>query len=143
MNTNPLHGTCVEVKGRAVLITGKPGSGKSSLALQLMDRGAILIADDQTALSQEEGGIVVRAPLALKGLMEVRGVGICQFPYQEKSFLKLFVEICDRIDVERLPESTYIEYYGIQVPSLKLLKEDPLGAIKVELKVDVNEAHTA
>lgn len=141
MKTNPLHGTCVQVKGQAVLITGKPGSGKSSLALQLIDRGAVLIADDQTSLSQEEGEIVVRAPEALKGLMEVRGVGICQFPCQEKSFLKLFVEICDSIDVERLPEPIFIEYYGIKVPYLKLLKGDPLGAIKVELKVDVNEAN--
>lgn len=142
MKTDPLHGTCVEVKGQAILITGKPGSGKSSLALQLIDRGAILVSDDQTALSQEEGEIVVQAPEALQGLMEVRGVGICQFPCQAKSFLKLVVEICDNIDVERLPDPTFIEYYGIKVPCLKLLKGDPLGAIKVELKVDVNEACT-
>lgn len=139
MKAAPLHGTCVEVKGKGVLITGKPGFGKSSLALQLMDRGALFISDDQTALSQEAGEIVVRAPLALKGLMEVRGVGICQFPCQEKSFLKLFVEICGSIDMERLPEPSFIEYYGIRVPYLKLLKGDPLGAIKVELKVDMKD----
>ena len=127
------------MKGKGVLITGKPGVGKSSLALQLMDRGALFISDDQTALSQEVGEIVARAPLALKGLMEVRGIGICQFPCQEKSFLNLFVEICDSIEVERLPESSFVEYYGIRVPYLKLLKGDPLGAIKVELKVDMKD----
>jgi len=104
-----------------------------------MDRGALFISDDQTVLSQEVGEIVVQAPLALKGLMEVRGVGICQFSCQEKSFLKLFVEICDSIDVERLPEPSFVEYYGIRVPYLKILKGDPLGAIKIELKVDIND----
>ena len=139
MKTTSLHGTCVEVKGKGVLITGNPGAGKSALALQLMDRGALFISDDQTVLSQETGEIVIQAPLALKGLMEVRGVGICQFPCQEKSFLRLFVEICDSIDVERLPEPSFVEYYGIRVPYLKILKGDPLGAIKIELKVDIKD----
>jgi len=135
MTISSLHGTSVEIKGKAALITGKPGSGKSSLALQLLDRGALLVSDDQTHLVLEDGHIIVSPPASLQGMMEVRGIGICQFPYQEKSVLKLFVEICDQRDCERLPEPTFKEYYGIKVPYLKISKGDPLGAIKVELKI--------
>ncbi len=130
-----LHGTCVEVHGKAILISGKPGVGKSSLALQLIDRGALLVADDQTLIRLKGGGLIASPPLLLKGLLEVRGVGICSFPYQEKSTLGLCVDICEEKEAERLPEPTFIEYHGIKVPCLKLAKNDPLGAIKVELRV--------
>ncbi len=135
MRTTLLHGTCVEIKGRSVLIMGNPGMGKSSLALQLLDRGAVLVSDDQTCLSLEGKDLMACPPPSLSGLMEVRGVGICTFPYQKKSLLKLFVEICDHIKSERLPEHVFKEYHGVRLPYLKLLKGDPLAAIKVELKI--------
>ena len=134
-----VHGTCVEIKGKAVLISGKPGVGKSSLALQLIDRGAILVADDQTLLSLEGGCLIARPPLSLKGLMEVRGVGICPFPYQEQSPFALSIEISEGKKLERLPKPTFVEYYGIKIPHLKLERDDPLGAIKIELKVNFND----
>jgi HPr kinase/phosphorylase len=130
-----LHGTCVEINGKAVLMTGKPGVGKSSLALQLIDRGAVLIADDQTLVKLEEGILMTSPPPSLKGLLEVRGIGICPFPYREQSPLALCVDICEEKGTERLPEPTFIEYHGVKVPCLKLTKNDPLGAIKVELSV--------
>lgn len=130
-----LHGTCVDIKGNGVLIRGKPGVGKSSLALQLIDRGAILVADDQTLLSLEPEGLVAQSPVSLKGMMEVRGVGLCSFSSREKSSLKLFIEICEKEELERLPEPLFIEYYSLKIPLLKLKMHDPLGAIKVELKL--------
>ncbi len=130
-----LHGTCIDVKGNGVLICGKPGAGKSSLALQLMDSGAILVADDQTLVGLENYALIAQSPLSLKGLLEVRGVGLCSFPIQEKSQLKLCVEICETEELERLPEPLFIEYHTQKVPLLKLSKYDPLGAIKVELKL--------
>jgi serine kinase of HPr protein (carbohydrate metabolism regulator) len=134
-----IHGSTVEIKGNAALILGAPGMGKSSLALQLMDRGALLVADDQTQLSLENGMIVTRVPASIQGMMEVRGLGICTFPFQACSPLALCVEICEEKTLERLPEPLFIEYYGIQVPLLKLAKTDPLGAIKVELKVGLKD----
>jgi len=130
-----IHGSTIEIKGKAVLISGKSGMGKSSLALQLMDRGGLLVADDQTLISFEEKELVTRAPASIQGMMEVRGIGICTFPFQESSPLSLCVEICEEKTLERLPERLFIEYYGIQVPLLKLEKADPLGAIKVELRL--------
>jgi len=136
-----LHATCVEVNGIAVLIKGEPGAGKSSLALQLIDRGAILVADDQTQLTYEEGRIVAQAPQSIKGLLEVRGLGLIFYPFQERALLGLSVEICEKDTVERLPDPSFFEYYDLRVPLLKLVRDDPLGAIKIELKVrQINES---
>lgn len=134
-----LHGTCVEIQGKAVLVCGKPGTGKSSLALQLIDRGALLVADDQTFVRLEEGVLMASPPPNLKGLLEVRGIGICSFPYQGKSPLELCVDICEEREPERLPEPIFVEYHGVKVPSLRLVKNDPLGAIKVELRVGLKD----
>lgn len=133
------HGTCVEIKGKAVFITGVPGVGKSSLALQLIDRGAILVADDQTLITFEDGKLIARPPQTIKGLLEVRGVGLVSFPYQEKSELSLCVDICDDNSLQRLPEPVFFEYYDSKVPLLKLRRGDPMGAIKIELKVSQKE----
>jgi HPr kinase/phosphorylase len=130
-----IHGTCVALNQKAVLICGKPGFGKSSLALQLIDRGATLIADDQTILILEKEKIMATAPLALKGLMEVREVGICSLSYQDKSPLKLCVDLCEENQLERLPKCNFAKHHGLRIPLLKLKKNDPLGAIKVELKL--------
>lgn len=140
MTSLTLHGTSVDVKGNGVLICGKPGTGKSSLALQLIDRGAVLVADDQTLISLKEGKLTVQSPSALKGILEVRGVGLCPFPIQENSCLQLCVEICEKETLERLPEPLFIEYHTVKVPLLKIGKYDPLGAIKVELKLYYKDA---
>lgn len=140
MKEGLLHGTCVALNHKAVLICGKPGVGKSSLALQLIDRGATLISDDQTLLILEEGVLVAMAPPSLKGLMEVRGVGICSFPYQERAALELCVDLCEGEPLERLPELAFAEHHGLKVPLLKLQKDDPLGAIKVELKLGLSSS---
>lgn len=130
-----VHGTCVALNHKAVLMCGNPGVGKSSLALQLIDRGAILVSDDQTLLDLEEGILVAMAPPSLKGLMEVRGVGICSFPYQESAPLVLCVDLCEEAHLERLPEPAFAEHHGLKIPLLKLKKNDPLEAIKIEIKL--------
>ncbi len=135
MTSLAVHGTCVAINGKAVLITGSPGSGKSSIALQLIDRGAILVADDQTLITYTEGQLVAHPPQTIQGLLEVRGVGLISYPFQEKSPLVLSVEICDDDSYERLPEPTFIAYYESRIPLLKLMRGDPLGAIKIELKL--------
>src|SRR5580693_1856546 len=70
------HATTVAIDGRGVLLRGPSGSGKSDLALRLIDAGARLVADDQSELSRHGETIIVRAPAAIAGLIEVRGVGI-------------------------------------------------------------------
>ncbi|BDG70092.1 HPr kinase/phosphorylase [Roseomonas fluvialis] len=95
-----IHGSCVARDGSAVLLLGPPGAGKSDLALRLMDRGFDLVADDQVLLD----GLAVRAPEALRGLLEVRGLGIFQaLPVADDASLALVVDLVAPADVVRLP----------------------------------------
>lgn len=95
------HATCVAIGGRAVLIEGPSGSGKSDLALRLIDRGAVLIADDQTQVRAENGRLYAYAPATIAGQMEVRGMGIVRVPYLQRAPLALAVRIGRP---ERMPE---------------------------------------
>ena len=76
-----------------MLIEGPPGSGKSDLALRLIDRGAMLIADDQTEVRNEDGGLYASAPVKIAGLLEVRGVGIITMAYLNEARIGLAVRL--------------------------------------------------
>ena len=68
--------SCVAIGGRAVLIEGEPGSGKSSLALALIDRGAVLVGDDGVALETRGGHLWALPPPNIAGLVELRNIGL-------------------------------------------------------------------
>jgi HPr kinase/phosphorylase len=91
------HGSCVARDGAGVLIVGPSGAGKSDLTLRLLGRGFSLVADDQVDII---GGLA-RAPEALAGLLEVRGIGIVRLPYVPNVQLNLVISLTDQ--PERLP----------------------------------------
>lgn len=72
--------SCVSIGERGVLIEGEPGSGKSSLALALIDRGAILVGDDGVTLETGDGRLWALPPPNIAGLIEVRNVGLVTLP---------------------------------------------------------------
>lgn len=74
--TSSLHGTLLNVYGKGVLIVGDSGMGKSELALELIKRGHVLVADDRVVTSRIHNQIIGRAPELLEGVLEVRGIGI-------------------------------------------------------------------
>ncbi|CAH0192249.1 HPr kinase/phosphorylase [Roseomonas sp. CECT 9278] len=95
-----VHGSCVARDGAAVLVLGPPGSGKSDLALRLIGRGFRLVADDQVLVE----GRAVSPPPALRGLLEVRGLGIFEaLPVAEGARLALAVDLVAPEGVTRLP----------------------------------------
>jgi energy-coupling factor transporter ATP-binding protein EcfA2 len=95
-----IHGSCVARAGAAVLVLGPPGSGKSDLALRLIGRGFTLVADDQVLVD----GRAASAPAALRGLLEVRGLGIFEgLPVAEGAALALAVDLVPAEGVVRLP----------------------------------------
>ncbi len=98
-----IHATCVRFGGAGVLLIGRSGAGKSDLALRLIGRGAILVADDRCDMSVERDRLVARAPRTIAGLLEVRGVGIVTLPHAPRAAIALVVDLSGR--VERLPES--------------------------------------
>ncbi|MEM6638216.1 MAG: hypothetical protein AAF667_20295 [Pseudomonadota bacterium] len=98
--------SCVAIHGRGLLIIGKSGSGKSSLALQLIALGASLVADDRTCLRTSSQGVEAFAPAAIEGQIEARGVGILRLPVKPFVPLRALVDL-KSLSSERLPEPEF------------------------------------
>jgi len=109
-----VHASCVAIAGRGVLILGASGSGKSQLALGLISRGASLVADDGVELVRRGTALVARAPAALAGLIEARGVGILRVPAMPEAVVALAVDL-DRPAAARMPQPVTITYLGVPV----------------------------
>lgn len=128
--TATLHATCVAIGARGVLLTGPSGAGKSDLAMRLIDRGAVLVADDYTLLSCEDGMLIARAPATIAGRMEVRGVGIVARPARAAVSVALSVVLAS--EDERMPEPRTIVLHGVTVPEIVIDPRWPSAPIKVE-----------
>jgi len=116
-----LHASCVALFKRAVLITGAAGAGKSDLALRLIDAGAALIADDQTLLTPTDNALIASAPDSIRGLIEVRHVGLLRMPFVESVPVALYVELAAAAEtLERLPEADFITLSNIPIRRLRL-----------------------
>lgn len=115
--------SAVVIGGRALLIEGAPGSGKSSLALALIDRGAGLIGDDAVTLTADGDRLVASAPPNIAGLLEVRGVGLVRMPLAPPAPVALILSLGTAAP-ERLPDTPLPTRIiaGIAVP---LLPFDP------------------
>jgi HPr kinase/phosphorylase len=88
-----IHASCVVIGKAGVLLLGKSGSGKSDLALRLIDQGAVLVADDRTLVWVEKGALHARAPSTIKGLLEIRGLGIVTMKVRTKAKIALVVRL--------------------------------------------------
>src|SRR5712691_12625786 len=88
-----IHATAIAIHGHAVLLRGASGSGKSDLALRLIDAGARLVADDQSELRRQGDAIIVRAPLTIAGLIEIRGIGIVRIDSMAEAPLALLADL--------------------------------------------------
>ena len=108
-----LHSSSVAIDNRAVIITGASGTGKSDLALRLIDEGAKLIADDQTELRVEGAELLASPPKTLAGIIEVMHVGLMRMDYVSSISVALVVELTPHEqNLERLPELQKIELLG-------------------------------
>ncbi|MEY3914815.1 MAG: hypothetical protein RLZZ103_314 [Pseudomonadota bacterium] len=126
-----LHGTAISIGGHGVLIMGKSGSGKSDLALRLIDRGAILISDDVVFLETHDNVPILTVAPNIAGKIEVRGVGISSVDFLASAPLRLIVQFIDAPD--RLPEDIARASIGdYVVPVSRLNPFEHSSAIKVE-----------
>ncbi len=131
LSSETIHASAVAISGRAVLIAGRSGKGKSDLALRLIDRGARLISDDYTIVRRLDGRLVATAPPNIVGKIEVRGVGLIELPHEADVPVGLFIDL-DR-DAERLPEAGETRMLaGIAVPVIALAALEPSAPIKAE-----------
>lgn len=125
-----VHATSVAIGGCGVLILGPPGSGKSELALQLIDQpgcgtggeplAARLVADDQVVVRRRQGRLIASPPAPLAGLMEVRGLGILAVDHEPQAELRLIVRLTDAKDIDRLPEPGHSVLLGLELPEIAL-----------------------
>ncbi|MGH6929789.1 MAG: HPr kinase/phosphorylase, partial [Dongiaceae bacterium] len=122
-----------------VLLRGPPGSGKSDLALRLIDSGAMLVADDGAELRRAGDTVIARlppaAPDSVRGRIEVRGLGIAPVPTVAESRLDLVVDLVPADAVERLPEPATVELLGVKLSLLRLHGLEPSAPAKVRLAV--------
>lgn len=125
-----IHASCVAIGGRAVLIAGPSGSGKSDLALRLIDRGAVLVSDDYTVLEAAGGTLLASPPETIAGRIEVRGVGIVERPHAAGVPVALLVDLARA--PERMPEPAEVELGGVSIPVLGLSALEASAPIKVE-----------
>ena len=122
-----LHGVCLEVFGVGVLLRGKSSIGKSETALELINRGHRLVADDAVIIKKVEGGLKATCPELTQHLMEIRGIGILDIQHlfgvgsiRLEQFVELGVELeewdeskeYDRIGADE----EYVDILGIKVP---------------------------
>jgi HPr kinase/phosphorylase len=128
-----VHGTCIAFGARGVLIRGRSGAGKSDLALRLISEGARLVADDQVLVKAVAGRLVARAPEPIRGLIEVRGIGLVPAPTAPSAAIRLVVDLAASRVVPRLPEPRSTRIAGIDVPLATLAPFEASAAIKVRL----------
>ncbi len=111
------HASSVAFDGRAIMIRGPSGSGKSGLALELIALGAELVADDLTRLELVEGRLFALAPPRLQGVIEARGVGLIRAPFRPRAELALLIEM-ERVTQERLPQVHTTRLLGVAVETI-------------------------
>jgi serine kinase of HPr protein (carbohydrate metabolism regulator) len=124
--------TGVAIGGRGLLIEGEPGSGKTSLALALMDRGAELIGDDGVSLTLAGGRLLASPAPATAGLIEVRNVGILRRPCRNAVPVALVIRL-DRAAPRHVEAAETCALAGAALPLIRLFPDSPILAIRAEL----------
>jgi len=122
-----IHASCVAWQGRAALIRGASGRGKSSLALELMALGATLVADDRVVLEAGPDGITASVSEPLSGLIEARGIGLLNAERTGPARVVVVVDL-DHEETARLPEPRETELLGQSLPLLHAVKSPHFAA---------------
>ena len=128
-----LHATLVAFGDKGVLLQGKSGSGKSDLALRLIEnKGAVLVADDVVSITTEDGKLRGSAPQNIAGKLEIRGVGIVKYPYLQEAEPVLNVRLVDEaVKIERMPKQQTTRILGLEIKQIDLYAKENSAPEKV------------
>lgn len=141
-HSSTIHASAVLVGARALLIRGAAGSGKSALALALIQSAALpfvrLVGDDRVHVEATHGRVLVRPHDNILGLIEVRSLGIRRLPYEPLAAVGIVVDL-GASDAERLPGrgSAFTELAGTVLPRLAVAPgQPPLGLVFAALRTE-------
>ena len=135
LSSENLHSSSVALDGRAVLISGPSGSGKSDLALRMLDRGFTLVSDDRTIIRKQGGKLIASAPETIKGKLEIRGLGIVDVESVSEVPVSLVVEL--RTDIQRMPDDSQERLIlGAAIPLISVDAMTASAPSKVALALD-------
>ena len=124
--------SAVAIGDIALAIEGPPGSGKSSLSLALIDRGAQLIGDDAVTLTKQEDRLIASPPPNIEGMIELRGIGLIGMPLARPCQLGLILSL--GVVGERLPESVpKRQILGLEIPCLPFYPGTLAPAVRAEM----------
>lgn len=135
MKLKTMHSSSVVIEDCGVLIIGDSASGKSDLALRLIDSGATLISDDITICKKKGESIFLFPPVQTKGLLEVREVGIMTVPYVDNIKLVLIVELVEN-EIHRLPKENFTKFMNFKIPKIKIYGKNSSSPAKIKLKLN-------
>ena len=136
MNLKRIHSTSVVIDDNGVLILGDSGSGKSDLALRLIDNGATLISDDISICRKNSNNIYLYCPPEIKGLLEVREIGIITVPFVERIKLRLVVNLNNNNNNERFPKDSSFRILGIKIPTINIEGKNSSAVAKIKVKLN-------
>ena len=126
----PHQASCVAIGERALLIEGAPGSGKSSLALALIDRGAVLVGDDGVLLEPRGTDLWALPPPRISGLIEVRNVGLLTFP-TTSARISLVLRL-DSTAPRYVEQAEKVVLESLTLPMIRLWPDSPVLALRAE-----------
>ena len=135
LSSETVHASTVATDGRAVLISGPSGSGKSDLALRLLDRGFALVSDDQTVVRREGDRLIASPPPNIAGKLEIRGIGIVDMDHLADVPVALLIELTS--DIQRIPDdSRERPILGVPLPLISIDAMSASAPSKVALALD-------
>ena len=135
LSAETVHASTVALNGRAVLITGPSGSGKSDLALRLLDRGFVLVSDDRTIVKRQDERLLASPPPNIAGKLEIRGIGIVDVETASDLPVALIIELTS--DIQRLPDdSRERPILGVSLPLISIDAMTASAPSKVALALD-------
>jgi len=141
-----IHGTAIAMGGKAVLLRGPPGAGKSDLALRCLSLGrselfpeqVYLVSDDRVIVTRERDDLIVSSPSRIWGNIEIRGIGIVPVPSHTSAQLGLVVDLVGGDQpIERLPDPVTVEFEGIVIPLLNVRPFEASAVVKVLMALQV------
>ena len=135
LTSETIHASCVARGGRAMLIAGPSGSGKSDLALRLIDRGAQLVSDDYTIVHQSGADLLARAPETIRGKLEVRGIGIVEMAAVQDIPVTLVIDLTEPGDRFPMEGRTRL-IAGKSLPVAGLAPFEASAPLKAEMAHD-------